>query len=172
MTKYQLAKLVDWAGTLRTRKRLQKVVYLLQAAGCPLEADYGLHHFGPYSPDVAQLTDEMAQAGLFREARESNGVGQQYSYQLTDRARQQLAEIEQTPQGHTWAGPLAPFEPLARQLLQRDGKELEIAATMVYFRRQGHDWPAALEKASHLKNLNTNAPLFQRAEALARQTIA
>ena len=172
MTKYQLAKLVDWAGTLRTRKRLQKVVYLLQAAGCPLEADYGLHHFGPYSPDVAQLTDEMAQAGLFQEARESNGVGQQYSYRLTDRARQQLVAVEATPQGHAWAQPLARFEPLARQLLQRDGKELEVAATMVYFRRQGDDWTAALEKASRLKNLHTNAPLFQRAEALARQTVA
>src|SRR5713226_2600892 len=35
MTRYQLAKLVQWAGTLRTRKRMQKVVYLLQLAGCP-----------------------------------------------------------------------------------------------------------------------------------------
>jgi hypothetical protein len=36
MNRYQLAKIVDWAGTLETRKRMQKVVYLLQVAGCPL----------------------------------------------------------------------------------------------------------------------------------------
>jgi hypothetical protein len=30
---------VDWAGTLHLRKRIQKVVYLLQVAGCPLEAE-------------------------------------------------------------------------------------------------------------------------------------
>jgi uncharacterized protein YwgA len=51
MTRYQLAKLVEWAGTLRTRKRLQKVVFMLQAAGCPFDDGFGLHHFGPYSSD-------------------------------------------------------------------------------------------------------------------------
>ena len=35
MTRYQLAKIVDWAGTLDTRKRMQKVVYLLQVVGLP-----------------------------------------------------------------------------------------------------------------------------------------
>ena len=44
MKRYQLAKLIEWSGeSLKTRKRLQKVVYLLQAAGCPLDADYTLH---------------------------------------------------------------------------------------------------------------------------------
>jgi uncharacterized protein YwgA len=172
MTKYQLAKLVDWAGTLRTRKRLQKVVYLLQAAGCPLEADYGLHHFGPYSPDVAQLTDEMAQAGLLEETRESNGVGRQYSYRLTDRARQQLAALEENPQGRAWAEPLAGFEARARQLLRTDVRELEIAATIAYFRRQDNDWSSALEKTSRLKNLSADSPLLRTAEALARQMVA
>ena len=35
MTKYQLAKLIQFVGNLETRKRMQKVVYLLQSAGCP-----------------------------------------------------------------------------------------------------------------------------------------
>ena len=59
MNRYQLAKIVQWAGTLRSRKRMQKMIFLLQAAGCPLDADYDLHHYGPYSQDVARLTDEM-----------------------------------------------------------------------------------------------------------------
>ena len=77
MNRYQLAKIVDWAGTLETRKRMQKVVYLLQVAGCPLGADYTLHHYGPYSHDVARLTDEMVQASLLVEKTTSNAVGQQ-----------------------------------------------------------------------------------------------
>jgi hypothetical protein len=32
MNRYQLAKIVEWAGTLDARKRIQKVVYLLKAA--------------------------------------------------------------------------------------------------------------------------------------------
>ena len=67
MNRYQLAKIVDWAGTLETRKRMQKVVYLLQVAGCPLGADYTLHHYGPYSQEVARLTDEMVQTGILTE---------------------------------------------------------------------------------------------------------
>lgn len=59
MTRYQLAKLVEWAGELRSRKRLQKVVYLLQAAGAPIEAEFTLHHYGPYSFDVAQLLPRL-----------------------------------------------------------------------------------------------------------------
>jgi hypothetical protein len=44
MTRYELAKLAAWAETLHSRKRLQKVVFLLHTAGCPLEADFILHH--------------------------------------------------------------------------------------------------------------------------------
>ena len=45
MNRYQLAKIVQWAGTLRSRKRMQKMIFLLKAAGCPLDADYDLHHY-------------------------------------------------------------------------------------------------------------------------------
>ncbi len=36
MQPYHLAKLIQWApdGELKSRKRMQKVVYLLQSAGC------------------------------------------------------------------------------------------------------------------------------------------
>ena len=64
MTRYQLAKLVEWAGTLNSRKRLQKVVFMLQAAGCPLQAEFYLNHYGTYSlEDVTRLTDEMVRLG-------------------------------------------------------------------------------------------------------------
>src|SRR3954467_12838841 len=84
MNRYQLAKIVDWAGTLDTRKRMQKVAFLLQAAGCRLDAEYTLHHYGPYSQEVARLTDEMMQARILDERAESNMVGQQFSYSLNE----------------------------------------------------------------------------------------
>ncbi len=103
MNRYKLAKIVDWAGTLETRKRMQKVVYLLQVAGCPLGADYTLHHYGPYSQEVARLTDEMVQANLLDEKTASNAVGQQYSYNLSPTARRSLAEFEATQAGRALA---------------------------------------------------------------------
>jgi len=67
MHRYQLAKIVDWAGKLRSRKRMQKPIFLLQAAGYPLDADYDFHKYGPYSRDVARLTDEFTREGLLEE---------------------------------------------------------------------------------------------------------
>lgn len=70
MNRHQLATLIWWAGEagIQGRKRLQKVVYFLQQAGCPLDCQYTLHHFGPYSRDVADACDEMVAARLVVES--------------------------------------------------------------------------------------------------------
>src|SRR5262249_44432124 len=99
MTRYQLAKLVQWAGTLRTRKRLQKGAYLLQAAGCPFDGEFGLHLFGPYSADVAARADELTSLGLLQEERVGNIAGQQYNYSLKEDTQARLAALETTPEG-------------------------------------------------------------------------
>src|SRR5262245_51870399 len=112
MNRYQLAKMVDWAGTLDTRKRMQKVACVLQGA------DFNLHHYGPYSQEVARLTDEMVQARILDERDESNMVGQQFSYSLNEGARKNLADFEATPRGRAAAAELEPHEDLARRLFQ------------------------------------------------------
>jgi uncharacterized protein len=171
MTRYQLAKLVSWAERLETRKRLQKVVYLLQAAGCPLDADYSLHHYGPYSQEVARLSDEMVKTALLAEETEQNAMGQQYSYHLTEHTKRQVADLEATPEGRGMAQELAPFEAQAKDLLKADLKELEVASTMVYFRRQGYDWPEAVARTGSFKNLPLTAGVMKRAEDLAHRVV-
>ena len=90
MDNYQLAKLVQWAGTLHTRKRLQKVVYLLQSRNCPLEADFFLHHYGPYSNEVARLTDALVKNELLVEHESETLSGKKYDYTLSQRALDSL----------------------------------------------------------------------------------
>ena len=172
MTRYQLAKVVGWAGTLDTRKRMQKVAYLLQVVGCPLDADYGLHHYGPYSQEVSRLTDEMVRAGLLIETAKSNPVGQQYSYYLSDEARRSLDAFEATPSGMGLSTLMAPFETLARRLFQAALKDLEFAATIVFFHRQGHVWPVAIEKMCQFKGLSPGTRDVEQADALAREIVA
>jgi uncharacterized protein YwgA len=174
MTRYQLVKLVEWVGTLNSRKRLQKVVFLLQAAGCPVEADYTLHHYGPYSQEVARLSDEMVQLNLLAESSERNQVGMQYSYELTERATKEIAELEKTPKGISLAKQLAPFEIKAKELLNTDLWLLEVASTLVYFRQQGHDWPESVERTCKFKSLelSSNRKFITKVEKLARQFIA
>src|SRR5579863_3270500 len=99
MTPYQLAKLISWAGTLRSRKRMQKVVFLSQSAGCPFDAEYRLHHFGPYSDGVAHITDEMVQVGLLEEVEKTTSVGNSYDYRIPEKSVRAIAEFEATPEG-------------------------------------------------------------------------
>lgn len=172
MTKFQLAKLVEWAGTLRTRKRLQKVVYLLQAAGCDFEADYRLHYYGPYSEEVATVTDDLVQKNLLSEQPHGNVAGTQYEYALTDLAKDQLAEAETKAAGKAAAGVLAPFEELGRQLLRKDLKELEVAATIAYFKRKEASWQKAVESACRFKSLSAESPVVRTATELAKKILS
>lgn len=171
MTRYQLGKIVGWAETLRSRKRMQKLVFLLQAAGCPLDVDYDLHHYGPYSEDLARLTDLMVDERLLEERVEVRPYGEQYSYRLSPESVRQIAEYEARPVGPGPMAPMAGFEPLARALCEIELKELEIAATIVFFRKQGHDWPAAVAKACQFKRLAPASPLVARTEELARRIV-
>lgn len=172
MERYQLAKVVDWAGTVDARKRLQKVVYILKVLRCPLDAEYILHRYGPYSEDVARLTDEMVQTDLLVEKAKANPTGQQFSYCLSERARAGLAEFQAGARGRSLLQGLEPFESKARRLFQADLKELEYASTILFFREKGHEWPGAVEEMCRFKGLTKGSPMASRAEALAREVVA
>lgn len=171
MTRYQLAKLVEWAGILHSRKRLQKVVFLLQAAGCPVDAEYILHRYGPYSQEVARLSDEMVQVGLLKESSEQNSVGVQYSYALTENAAKEIAELDRAPKGKKLASQLTLYENQAKKLLSTDVGLLEIASTMVYFRKQGNSWAESVEKTCEFKKLAKSSGAVAKGEELARQFV-
>ena len=168
MTRYQLAKIVSWAGDLQARKRLQKVVYLLQSAGCPLRAEFSLHHYGPYSEELARLTDEMVRQSLLEEQSSEHSQGKQYSYRLSAAAAREITDLEATKPGQVWAGELAGFEAMAKQLLAEDLKQLEYASTIVYFRNQDNDWEAAVAKAETFKL----TPAVKNALSLAKKVIS
>src|SRR6266851_892422 len=173
MTRYQLAKLVQWAEKLESRKRMQKVVFLLQAAGFPGEADYGLHYFGPYSADVAHLTDEMTQAELLQEEEKSVGQGRTYNYCLAPKAKTILPEFERSDEGQKRLTEVQPFESLARNLLGRNLKDLEHAATLVYFHKRSKlPWPDAMEQTCKMKKIRKNSAALRRAEELAREILS
>ena len=172
MERYQLAKIVEWAGTVDARKRLQKVVYFLKVLGCPVDAEYMLHRYGPYSQDVARLTDAMVEADLLAESALSNAAGQQFSYRLTDKTRTNLSEFESTPRGRSVLEQMNPFESKARRLFQADLKELEYASTIVFFREKGHDWPTSVNRMCRFKKLEKGSLIANRAEALAREVVA
>ena len=56
--------------------------------------------------------------------------------------------------------------------MQADLRDLEYAATIVFFRKQGHDWPSAIEKMCQFKGLTNAGPVVKRADDLARSVVA
>jgi uncharacterized protein YwgA len=172
MNRLQLATLVKWSGTLHTRKRLQKVVYLLQSAGCNLDADFTLHHYGPYSPDVAGLTDDMVRAGLLTEEQAPNAKGFSYSYQLADTALRNLEHYQERHALDPQLSAICGFEETARRLLDEDSlQKLELAATIAFFRRSkpGTDWDHARQAAAKFKRKDPADECMSQAEQFARE---
>jgi hypothetical protein len=171
VTRYQLVKLVALAGTLSSRKRLQKIVYLLQSAGCPFEAEYRLHFYGPYSEEVARLLGELVAQKLLEESCTLHGAGEQYSYSLSEGGAASLAAYEQTPEGAAAAEPLGPFEARFRRLLAADLGELELASTVAFYWRQGGNWEQAQRQAGLLKKVPLDSVRLSQACRLARSVM-
>lgn len=170
MNRLQLASLIDQVETtdapLEGRKRLQKLVYLLQFGGHDLGVDYTLHHYGPYARGLASLTDEMVDDGLLQENREpfSTGYGGTYTYRLTDGCREQLRTLARSGQK-----PLDDAKALLGRLAKEDVWPLELSSTVAYFVDSGCDWPEAVRKAAEFKKQDADGEAMKAAEGLARE---
>lgn len=171
MDKLQLALLTQWAqesglNGIQGRKRLQKVVYFLKQVGCPIEADFILHHFGPYSRDVAQATDLMVSEGLLDE---HGGSGGQYFYMLNTRTPSLIHQA--LNQGDSAISHFLSFRDRAISLLKSELWRLELGSTILYFFRRSEEqgWSAALREACRYKNVQADECDSREALELAQQ---
>ncbi len=160
MNRLQLATLLSWAGEsgVQGRKRLQKVVFFLQQAGCPLECHYSLHHFGPYSRDVADICDEMVAAGLVQET-----AGVQYTYSLTTQTATLLESTRDNP--------MESFESIGKRLIGERIWSLELGSTILFYFRQNQnvDWDEAMRNACDFKKVPIDNDSSREALALAKE---
>ncbi|MHC4573174.1 MAG: hypothetical protein ACYS76_03445 [Planctomycetota bacterium] len=134
MKDYWLAKLISSVDEVDSRKRLQKSIYLLQRADCPLQCDYLLHYYGPYSFELAGLIDQLHAAEIIKEAPEPLGTSViRYRSKITEKGKQVLNRFEKSPEGQQFEGAIAPFIPQFKKLNQQDAWVLELAATVAYY---------------------------------------
>lgn len=176
MTRYQLAKLVSLAnqGTIESRKRIQKIIFLLNSAGMSLVDDFKLHHYGPYSPEVAKLLDELSLNGILNESETPIGSGTQFNYSLTDSAKTALADLEaEAPKSiRKQQSQFNLFNDKISELFQVDDAWLlELGATIAFFHRKGKGWPEATKLACEFKRVPESAQKSQQALRLAKQIV-
>ena len=135
-----IADLVRQLNAVAGRKKLQKIVFLLQSVGAPLTARFEYHFYGPFSEQLADEVRWLVQTGqLIEEPRQTPGGHREYVY----RAGEAAPSAEAFP---------APYVTVGRHLNRLDARCLELMATMQYLRARGMTADEAGVRACELKS--------------------
>lgn len=137
------------------RKRLQKIVHLLQEAGTDVKADFRLHHYGPFSDDVVTASELLVLFGELEEEQEPAGAYQtyQYLYRLPSSASHRVN---------------TDLKRLIQALNKFSTSELEVASTIAFYESHGADHSTAIEKTQFMKPNKAIPPVIRKAEEILR----
>jgi hypothetical protein len=171
MKDYWLARLISSVKQVDSRKRLQKSIYLLKRAGCPLQYDYLLHYYGPYSFELAGLIDQLCNADIIKESHDLTGFGNvKYKFQITDKGKEVLATFQKSETGKKIDEQIQPFVSLFKKLNQENLWVLELAATVAYYYES--DWEYAQHQTAEFKKILMNDSKLLEAIKLAKEFVS
>ncbi len=177
MTKYQLAKILSYSkdGKVESRKRIQKIIYLLQSAGLALTNDFKLHHFGTYSSDVASLVDDLSTSGVLEEQEIRNGNVVQYNYLLSNPGKEAIDKLGRNP-SKSIKSQLAEIESFQKKINALFDVDdlwiLELGSTIAFYKSKGLDWSEANERACEFKKVSSKNSRSKQAFRLAKEIVA
>src|SRR5690625_3135905 len=80
------AKLMEFfavAHEVTGRKKLQKMIYILQKCKLPFEEKFEYHFYGPYSEELTLRVEELCNLGFLQEIKEEKSNYFQYHYSIT-----------------------------------------------------------------------------------------
>lgn len=122
-----VTRIVNLAGgKIVGRTRLQKVAYLLKAAGFEDDFDFEYKHYGPYSAELASSAKIATLLGTLSEIEQPASWGGTYSiFELTDNAGSRVDPATQ----------------FASTASNSDAVDLELAATAVFLSKEGFQDP-------------------------------
>ena len=123
------------------RTRLQKTVKLLQRLGAPMDYDYMIHFYGPYSEGVQSDIGLLEKLGLVKEeVRQAQDGSPYFILQATDEAKE-FANVNE----------LEEFRPAIEIMSETDSVVLELAATYDAFLESGDDHGTATARVRRKK---------------------
>lgn len=122
-----LLALLAMLGEVEGRKRVQKLVYLLQWLGAPLPQEFGFHFYGPYSEvldfHLAWLRDTEVIAEVPTRTRTAGFTT--YRYAVTQQGREAAKEAEKATDILSW-------RPAVERIVAESARFLELAATIAF----------------------------------------
>ncbi|WHX25966.1 YwgA family protein [Virgibacillus halodenitrificans] len=121
------AKLMQFfsvAKEVTGRKKLQKMIYILQKCEVPFEEKYQFHFYGPYSEELTLRVEELCNLGFIEEVKEEKSNYYQYNYAITDDGKGFLNQFRMD---------MPDFSEQVGLLQGRSSRFLELVSTMLYF---------------------------------------
>jgi hypothetical protein len=140
------------------RTRLQKTVKLLQSLGAPMDYDYMIHFYGPYSEGVQSDIGLLAAFGFVEEKRCAAQDGSSYFVLSAKEGAEELAESDEVKK----------FHPAIQKMSEADAIVLELAATYDAFREMGNDHKTALERLRRKKGIKCEEGRVDKALTLLK----
>jgi uncharacterized protein YwgA len=131
---------------VRGRKKLQKMVHLLQECG---GADFGLSfslsHYGAFSAELASTLDTLEEQNLLESKPQTVGGYLTQDYKATKRLIAVLNFVNETERDPKW-------KELAIELDKKQVRELEAISTIVFLRKSGWSISDVKDQFSKIKS--------------------
>lgn len=121
------AKLLQFfsvANQVTGRKKLQKMIYILQQCEVPFEEKYEFHFYGPYSEELTLRVEELCNLGFVKEEKEEKSSYHQYHYTITDKGESFLTQFQMD---------MPEIGDRIQLLQEKSSRFLELVSTMFFF---------------------------------------
>jgi uncharacterized protein YwgA len=124
----RVARLILELGGVDGRTRLQKLVHLVQSKRHPdFKQSFILHHYGPFSRELAAQLDYLCAAGIVEETRDDDTA--HYTYRIAGSEAKEYISRKPPSEPPAWAD-------LAKALDEQSTDFLEAVSTLVYLHNQ------------------------------------
>ena len=128
-------------GTIQGRKKLHKLIYLLQEMGEDFDQDYTFHNFGVFSPSLANDLDNGVSHHVFSEVEGIDGPG--YTIRLEEKFLKHPEGFASLLQENS--------KKLLNELAEKQPQLLEALSTIVYLSQSYYQGKALKAKLKQLK---------------------
>ncbi|MBP1969826.1 uncharacterized protein YwgA [Virgibacillus natechei] len=120
----RLMQFFSVAKEVTGRKKMQKMIYILQKSHVPFEEKYHFHFYGPYSEELTLRIEELCNLGFIGEEKQDKSNYSQYQYTINPAGEAFLDQFHVD---------MPDISEQVEMLQNRTSRFLELVATMLYF---------------------------------------
>ena len=156
---YQLLKLVGSVSLIRGRKKLQKLIFIMNHLGFQIEDRFFMHYYGPYSADLALQIDGLVEKRLIEEKK----ILSEYAYRITPDGEKQIELFEKIMVDSRYVSHLNKMAEKFKEFQTHNTFPLELASTILFWTDWGKNYAEAVYVTETQKNVKRTNKVFREA---------